>query len=255
MFLSLSLECPVCGDRPALRTLPLCPECIGSLIRCPPLCAECGETDCTPAACARPWRSPPSSGARVQVLGATYLLLARGYRVLKRWKVQQGLLFDRQVLAPVRIPLSGHPFETSRTLVVPIPQALGRSWVLGGNPAQAVASALAGRARFELWASGLRRVSSGDRPSVRRQAERSLVDRISSPPRFEATRSFWGRDVILVDDFMTTGRTLRSAAQALALGGARSIHLYALGYRPLTRKAAGDSLRLRQSQGSPFGGP
>ena len=60
--------------------------------------------------------------------------------------------------------------------------------------------------------------------------------RLSNPIEFDQTENLEdqrGGNIILVDDFITTGHTVRAAAKTLKLSGALSVHVFALGVRPL----------------------
>jgi hypothetical protein len=160
---------------------------------------------------------------RVSFLGARYLLTGAGYRVLKSWKSSPGPLNNRRVLTEVN---PGPEWE----IAVGVPQLLSRSSRLGDCPPEVIARHLA---------------TLADRPWVRalepermtgKQAQRGLAARLQSRLRFTARPAqaprIQGRRVLLVDDFITSGRTVRGAARALLWMGAAQVLVYALGIRP-----------------------
>ncbi len=66
----------------------------------------------------------------------------------------------------------------------------------------------------------------------KRQAELDSWQRLSSQLDFEWTGAIRApRSVILIDDFVTTGHTLREAARALKLSGVRQVYVVGLGAR------------------------
>jgi predicted amidophosphoribosyltransferase len=222
--------CIACEDGGApLRSLPLCPPCLESLVTAPRLCPSCAGLGCVPTECRRPWTSHPG----IDSFAARYLCIQPGYRVLKRWKITQGAALDRRVLVPDAEQLArlrGLRLDA----ITWVPQHRDRSWLLGACPAEKIARWMG--AALPLPARALLRparvASSGPR-----QAERSLRDRMAHRMRWdwderEDGRSIEGARLLLVDDFMTSGRTLRAAAEALRSRGAAEIHVFCLGIRP-----------------------
>src|SRR4051812_19364929 len=73
----------------------LCAGCDKSLVSAPPLCPRCAGFSCS-SRCRKPW----ISSQEVDSFSARYLCIEPGYRVLKRWKVNQGALaLDRRILS------------------------------------------------------------------------------------------------------------------------------------------------------------
>lgn len=61
---------------------------------------------------------------------------------------------------------------------------------------------------------------------------------MENPLRFKAIESRIGglTQVILVDDFMTSGRTIKAASQALGKAGIGRVDVFCLGVRPRLRR-------------------
>ncbi|MGZ3688829.1 MAG: ComF family protein [Bdellovibrionota bacterium] len=222
-------KCAGCDGVPDLDSFPLCACCRVSLIRAPRLCESCGGAIClglsSPESprCLRPWIRQEE----LATLSAGYLLLNPGYRVLKKWKLHGGPLFDRQVLKPDI--LSSVPAEaTVAHTIVPMPQRTARSWELGRSPARVLARFVA--EKFKLPCMEILELAEASGAS--RQAERAMAERLGNRQRFQATANLQGQEILLVDDFMTSGHTLRSAARALKLRGAIRVHAFCLGIRP-----------------------
>jgi predicted amidophosphoribosyltransferase len=159
---------------------------------------------------------------------ARYLLIEPGYTVLKKWKTQRGLLFDRQILKSTPA-LRSHWREIQANAVVPVPQNYSRSWKMAGSRAEQIAR----------WVSQETQVPTFKLLEVhrsfqnKRQAELPFVERIQNHHPFyaEETNLKALKKIILVDDFMTTGRTLQQAAKVLKNSGVGEIHVFCLGSR------------------------
>lgn len=231
------LRCIVCsegiGSESAEKAFPLCQACHETLFPCPILCPECGGPACRAGGaiepnCKRPWVR--SDG--IDSFSGLYLLLNSEFKVLRKWKTQGGLAFDRCVLiSNPQLKKTWQEFQPQA--VIPIPQHFGRAWKLRGSPAE----------RISNWVSaelGIPTLQALHPPSfsisghVSRQTSRSVVERFETPIRFSLRSSFQKsplKRVILVDDFMTTGRTLTQAAVLLKSAGVEQIQAFCLGVR------------------------
>lgn len=223
-MLSILFKCISCGLGPQRSSFPLCETCFQSLVPCPRLCS-CGSPICPETGCDRPW----AQNAAIQSYRARYALIEPGYTVLKRWKKSGGRIFDRRILNPdssILGSLKGFGLQ----VIVPIPQRVSRAWTLRGSPAEKIARWI-GR-KLDVPVSFLLKVDS--RNSRFRQAELPIQERLANRFRFEVEQrllSAAGSRVLLVDDFMTTGHTLRIAARALSTYGIHQIHVFCLGLR------------------------
>ncbi len=240
-MLSFLFSCPACSNRASTATFPLCHPCHESLLRAPTLCEHCGGLQCPPESCLRPWASLKSSG--IERASARYLLIGRGYSVLRSWKTTHGPAFDRVVLGP-DAPLP--EFMSAASVVIPVPQRLTRSMALGGSPVEKIARHLS-RTSGVAFA----RVLTPGKGSRTRQAERSLQERLTGDLQFDVhprhARALAGKSVVLVDDFMTSGKTLKAGALALKREGASQVYTYCLGVRPRFARYSDSSKRLESS--------
>jgi len=108
-------------------------------------------------------------------------------------------------------------------VLVPVPTTSWRRRTRGYNQAAILAEALARRCSIPVVEALLRR---GGRTQVRlgpREREANVHGAFSIDVDFRSRMR--GREVILIDDVLTTGATAVSAARALASGDPRSVHL------------------------------
>lgn len=127
-----------------------------------------------------------------------------------RWRTL-GLRLGRLLGAQVRRVGAGG-FDPARLAIVPVPMSLRRRLARGIDHSRVIAVGVA----RELGAPVLDALTRKHGPSQRAVApsERSRnVARVMRPRR---TLDLRGRHVLLIDDVMTTGATMRAAARALA---------------------------------------
>ncbi len=171
---------------------------------------------------------------------AAYLALGSGYTVLRRWKIHRGWALNRRILklsTEVRHRLQ----NLDLTCIVPIPQNTLRAWRMGGSPAQLVADWLSKEIAvpvLPLLATG----KSGGNPL--RQGELKRSARLENRLSFELASEYAASlakspQILLVDDFMTTGHTLGMAAQKLKCLRNSSVHVFCLAVRPRLSRASG----------------
>lgn len=216
--LSPILECIACLERAVSEEyFPLCAPCKLSLVGCPPICSRCVQIHAQEE-CLSPW----TSSKELSSLTALYLLVGHGFRVMKAWKKRGGPYFHNLLLEK-------HTQIPQIDCIVPIPQSALRAWKLGGSPALRISQKISRETKTPVI-SALRLEGHSSRP----QAQLKKAERYSSqnPFALQVTANIAGQDILLVDDFTTTGRTLKRAAQVLIRGGARSVHAFCLGYRP-----------------------
>ncbi len=133
--------------------------------------------------------------------------------------------------------------ETQAQVLVPVPQRFPRAWRLRGSPALLLANWL--RRETGLPLCNLLLVPEKDHNDFAgnqsRQAELSVQDRLKNKIRFvfnpdhqnsSEPQNKTPKKVILIDDFMTTGHTLREASKVLASHGVQEIHIFCLGVKP-----------------------
>ncbi len=108
--------------------------------------------------------------------------------------------------------------------VVPVPMHWWRRWRRGFNQAEAIASGLAGLLRAPCKPHLLTRVRSTP-PQARRPDAVERLKNVAGAFRVTDPEGVRGRNLLLVDDVMTTGATVASCAAELHVAGAKSVHV------------------------------
>lgn len=193
-----------------------CPDCQGALDPVPPGCGRCGMPgpDATCGACLA---SPPAFDA-VRAGGLYGGPLADAVRALKYGgRAAVGRPLGRWLAGRVPLPAGA--------VVVALPLGRVRRRVRGYDQASLVAGHLAAAAGVRRLRAALRRVRETPPQVGRSRAARArnVAGAFRADPRRVA-----GRDVVLVDDVVTTGATVDAAAAALKASGARSVTVVAL---------------------------
>ena len=190
-----------------------------------PICAGCGKD----LARTDPVRDLPALTSISQV-AAPFLYTYPLDHLIKAAKFQQ----DRAALA-----LVAHLVKENVSIhlhgncdVVAIPMTWQRYSARGFNHGMTLAEALAKRHQLTFTPQALKRIRHGPAQSLLDESERraNLVD------AFLADRSVRDHDVIIVDDVITTGATMTSAATALTAAGARQVLAVALAVSPNGRR-------------------
>lgn len=112
-------------------------------------------------------------------------------------------------------------------LVVPVPLPWPRRLARGFNQAETIARAVARGHELPVATTLTRRLRQRQTRLGRRARARNLRGSFRARTRVRDAR------VLLVDDVITTGATLRAATEALLLAGARSVHAAAVARTPL----------------------
>ncbi len=114
---------------------------------------------------------------------------------------------------------------------VPVPMAPVRRREKGTHPAERLARALSHGGRGAAWAPMLRRVRY--RRPLRGLSAEARREEIGGAIAFApGSAAFLDRDLVLVDDVVTTGATLGECRRALEAAGGRVVAVAALGATP-----------------------
>ncbi len=115
------------------------------------------------------------------------------------------------------------PYLPADTLIIPVPTATSRVRQRGYDHAYLLASELARRRQFKWLRAVTHLTQSRQVGSSRQQRLTQLADNlVVTKPAFVK-----GRDVLVVDDVVTTGATLEAMARALKQAGAKSVNALA----------------------------
>lgn len=208
-------RCAACGE-PAGEG-PFCEVCAGAVDPVPPGCGRCGQPG-PDALCGACQASPPAFDA-VRAGGLLGGPLADAIHALK-YRGRPALARPLGAWLAARAPLG------AGAVVVSVPLARGRRIERGYDQAALLADHLArasGRGTRRLRAA-LRRVRETPPQVGRTRSERAR----NVAGAFEAVPAVAGKDVVLVDDVVTTGATADAAAVVLRRAGARSVVVVAL---------------------------
>ncbi len=134
--------------------------------------------------------------------------------------------FMARCLARASVPNGGVDVHGSEPVVVPVPTTSRRVRARGYNQARLLAEAYAELRSLPLW-TGLRRRGDANTQVSLHPLERRA--NVSGAFRVEDGRAVAARNVLLIDDVLTTGATAGAAAVALAETGAGEVWLLAFG--------------------------
>ncbi len=225
----LPARCLVCGASGA-RDQDLCADCHAELPWNDTACARCGLPLPTFASeCGGCLKSPPPFASCL----APLRYAAPIDRLLPRFKFHAGLAEGRLLAQLVLLRIPASAFD-SIDAVVPMPlhrQRLGRR---GYNQALELARPLARAWKLRLAPAALQRVrataaqSDLDAAARRRNVRGAFV---------ADAASVVGQRILLLDDVVTTGATVREAAATLLAAGAVEVRVLAVARAPLPGRA------------------
>lgn len=129
------------------------------------------------------------------------------------------------VLAPFMVQQCfDRGFADKVEAVVPVPLHAFRQWQRGYNQAELLATPLARALGKPLLKSVLKRSRATQAQSVLSAAQRSSNVKDAFSVRAHAQSRVSGRTLLLADDVMTTGATIKEAALTLKRAGAKAVY-------------------------------
>ncbi|HUL59149.1 MAG TPA: double zinc ribbon domain-containing protein [Anaeromyxobacteraceae bacterium] len=205
-------RCAACGEAGAE---PFCAICAEAIEEVPRGCPRCGVPG-LPEVCGACLAAPPAFDA-VRAGGLLGGPLADAVHALKyRQRPALARPLGRWLAHRIALPAGA--------AVVAVPLAPGRRRTRGYDQAALLADHLARAAGAPRLRAVLRRVRETAPQVGRSRAGRAVNVRGA----FAASRRAAGRDLVLLDDVVTTGATADAAAEALRRAGARSVVVVAL---------------------------
>lgn len=209
-------RCAACGEGlGSSAEEPFCGICAEAVDPVPAGCRSCGlpGPDALCGACL----SDPPSFTTCHAGGLFGGPLADAIHALK--------YRDRPALArPLGAWLAGRVSLPQGSVIVSVPLGRKRRLARGYDQAALLARALARVKRLPVLPLALARTRE-----TKPQVGRTRADRLRNVRgAFRAAPAVRGRDVVLLDDVVTTGATADACAEALVLAGARSVRVLAL---------------------------
>lgn len=133
---------------------------------------------------------------------------------------------DRQHLVKVMAPQivrAGGGWLGPETLLVPVPLHRWRLWKRGFNQAALLALAAGRRSQTPVLVDALTRVRATT--TSRGMGRRKRAANVRAAFRVRDPACVRGRDIVLVDDVLTTGATADACARMLLRAGAKSVRV------------------------------
>jgi ComF family protein len=217
-------ECRLCNE-PLLSVarLPVCNTCLADIQPFKfPVCDRCsealpsvGQGTCT--AC----KNAPPPFAAAKAFG-TYDGNLRGLIHLLKY---QGVRTAATALAKSTASvIAAHAAQLGeKPLIVPIPLHRAKYRARGFNQAEEIAAQLKKLTGFELYRYALVRKRNTESQTGMTAHQRRENVRGAFAARKRALRDLSGRNIILVDDVMTTGATAAECARVLRRAGAKQV--------------------------------
>ena len=219
--------CPLCRQELAERSpRALCPTCLGQLHPLPsPRCPRCALPFATEGGvdhlCETCLRQPPAF-TRVVALGVYEGLLRES---VHRFKFQNRINLDRPLARLLAENLEQANPPCRPDLILPVPLHSQRLRQRGYNQSLLLAEQLEKCWRIPV----LPRLLVRTRPTPPQQGLSVAVRQQNLRGAFTLATPLQGETVLLIDDVMTTGATVRECAQVLQSGGAGEVVVAVIG--------------------------
>lgn len=219
--LLLPPRCPACREI-VENNGRFCLQCwTGLTFVTDPVCSTCGapfDIDRGPGArCGACLETPP----RFAAARAALVYSGSARTVLLGFK--HG---DRQHLVDIMAPQMirvGRDWLASDTVLVPVPLHRGRLWKRGFNQAALLARTISRRTGSPTAVDALVRVKPT--ASSRGMGRRARADNVRGAFRVARAEAVKGKEIIIIDDVLTTGATVEACARVLLRAGAARVRV------------------------------
>ncbi|WP_020677288.1 ComF family protein [Geopsychrobacter electrodiphilus] len=218
--------CPICRVLLRGASSPFCLSCVSNISPLPAgRCSRCAlpfvSENSSAHLCAECCRKPPCFSQ----VSAAGLYAGSLKTALQRFKYSGAIDLDRPLVSLLLPRVSSVDRDD---IIVPVPMHVSRLRQRGYNQSLLLAKMLAFKLRRPLCSQVLQRIK--DNPPQQglgaRQRALNLGGAFVSPRRLD------GRGILLVDDVMTTGATIRACAQALMVAGSGQVRVAVIARAP-----------------------
>jgi ComF family protein len=210
------LSCVICGR----EGLALCAMCgFEALEPVPPRCFLCLKRTADYRTCSNCRRRVPIRHAWVASEYSSAVA-----NVVKSYKFKRNRALTRPIAKLMAAQL---PYFKNTPVIIPVPTATARVRQRGYDHALRLAGELAAQTGWPM-VEHLRRIGQARQVGAKRMGRIEQLRGAFRPIRMDLLA---GRDVLLVDDVITTGATVSEAARTLKSAGAKSISVLAVAHK------------------------
>jgi ComF family protein len=202
----------------------ICLDCLQALPLLTTQCPCCAEPNVHGQLCGHCLKHPPA----FDVVFCPYILMEPISIVITQFKRHAAQKNIHLLIHSLSTLLDDHHFD----YIIPLPYHWHRLIRRGHNPVRTICKQLARETNFPLM-DGLKRIrSQHSQKGLNRRQRLSNLSRAFVVRPHLSQSIFAGKNLLLVDDVLTTGATCNSAALTLKKAGAKSVCVACLARTP-----------------------